>query len=320
MVPHGGDGMHPTMVQINLQTEKERKARRRVVVVQATPSADRGGAGTSGGGATASAAGGMQSSSTWSKTRPQEVSSPLTQCSKGHRLQMGRISSGSVDCAVCKSPIKAGVPVLYCGVCTSMGCSYGVCSTGCKSTAIKIYKIDPPTPEEMIKVCAETEKFKDAVGQYKHLGGQAEVINVEYIENLQVAAKYEKQKAMFATQGKTGEIWVFHGTGQAAVDSIKTAGFKVGGQDGVPIANGKAFGNGIYTATGPATPEQYSSASSASMHQRYFMGGFVQSSKQVILAKGLVGTNGRDTIKPKGDWVIFTGADQLLPVYVLHLR
>ena len=32
-------------------------------------------------------------------------------------------------------------------------------------------------------------------------------------------------------------------------------GLKVGGVDpGVPVSNGRAYGNGVYTAVGPATP------------------------------------------------------------------
>jgi len=40
---------------------------------------------------------------------------------------------------------------------------------------------------------------------------------------------------------------VFHGTAASNVQSICSGGFKVGGQDGHPVVNGVAFGQGVYT-------------------------------------------------------------------------
>ena len=77
-------------------------------------------------------------------------------------------------------------------------------------------------------------------------------------ENERVRERFEAKRAALVAAGKPGdEIWVFHGTpSQAGIDAIISGGFKVGGTDGIPIANGAAYGNGVYTATGPATPMQ----------------------------------------------------------------
>ena len=74
---------------------------------------------------------------------------------------------------------------------------------------------------------------------------------------------------------------------------------------GPPIANGAAYGHGIYSAKGPQTPMGYGGASHS-----------------VILALALPGKQGAmgvdDSWTPRGDWVIFKSGAQLLPKYVAH--
>ena len=112
---------------------------------------------------------------------------------------------------------------------------------------------------------------------------------------------FVKLRQQFATAGKPHDtIWVFHGTRECNIQSIMSGGFKVGGQE-VTVANGTAYGSGVYTATGPATPMGYSRDSNA-----------------VILAKALPGAKGIDSRSPNQDWVIFNSGAQLLPVYVLQ--
>jgi hypothetical protein len=84
-------------------------------------------------------------------------------------------------------------------------------------------------------------------------------------------------------------------------------GFLVGGA-GVQVANGTAYGQGVYSATGPNTPM-----------------GYAKSSNEVILAMAVKGkhtsgsqTAGSDSWSPKQDWMIFAKGEQLHPTYVVH--
>ena len=104
-------------------------------------------------------------------------------------------------------------------------------------------------------------------------------------------------------------LQVFHGTAtQAAIDTIISGGFKVGGTEGIAIANGAVHGRGVYTATGPATPMQ----------------SYAGSTSQVILCRALPGqegprdSNGVDMWRPRRDWAVFADAASLLPMYVVR--
>ena len=154
--------------------------------------------------------------------------------------------------------------------------------------------------------------YDRACTQFREMIGNtaANIVQVDYYgyEHSRMQTLYGKTKSRFCAKGKTDEVWVFHGTTpQPNIESIMTGGFKVGGQDGHPIANGAAFGQGVYSATGLATPMQYGGAT-----------------KAVILAMALPGvsrgqhqSNG-DSWRPKGDWYIFAKHEQVLPCYVVR--
>jgi hypothetical protein len=155
----------------------------------------------------------------------------------------------------------------------------------------------------------EQDEFNFALGQVARLhsaGTQLRVQQVDvYNAPLLCAVFASKKEAMPDAGGR--ELWVFHGTTKSNISSIMLGGFKVGGQDdGCAVVNGTAFGHGIYTATGPATPMQYAKGDSC-----------------VILAKALEGQRGAqeaaDSWSPKDDWLIFKSGEQLWPQYVVHL-
>jgi hypothetical protein len=124
---------------------------------------------------------------------------------------------------------------------------------------------------------------------------------VEYKENSDVKRRYFDTKAEYLRSGHGDEIWVFHGTSKQGIDGIVEHGFKVGGVDeGIPVANGAAYGNGVYTAISPNTPI-----------------GYAQDSKCVVLARGLKGQISNH--KVVNDYaVIFNSGSQLLPCYLVH--
>lgn len=155
----------------------------------------------------------------------------------------------------------------------------------------------------------EQDEFNFAFGQMLRLQADNQNIRVKRVvvyENPLVATLYESKKQAMLRQGACKELWVFHGTAEQNIDKIMTAGFKVGG-DTVPVQNGAAHGRGVYTATGPMTPMQYSNSGGGNA---------------VVLSKALEGTRGRqeqdDCWVPRGDWLIFKSGEQLLPTYAVH--
>jgi len=155
----------------------------------------------------------------------------------------------------------------------------------------------------------ELAEFNFASGQYMRLLGASarQVRQVDVYESKPVQDAYEQLKAQFSARGLREEIWVFHGnSNEDVVKKICTEGFKVAGRPGGPaIANGAAYGHGVYSAKGPSTPMHYG-----------------RGSHSVILALALPGKKGTqevdDSWYPNGDWVIFKAGSQLLPKYVVH--
>jgi hypothetical protein len=160
-------------------------------------------------------------------------------------------------------------------------------------------------------ISRELNEFQTASSQfYHHMQSQSQKITmVEVYENATLEVAYENKKNDLAAKGRgVNEVWVFHGTKSQNVQLIMADGFKVGGQ-GVPVATGTKFGQGVYTATSPTDPSTYT-----------------RGDKKLILARALVGTSGpdeksgADSWTPNKDWRIFRDGAQLLPCYVVHFK
>ena len=137
----------------------------------------------------------------------------------------------------------------------------------------------------------------------RQLGGQSrvQVTQVDLYDVPDLHALFNAKRDEFSFEGKgTKTIWVFHGTREENIRPIMTGGFKVGGVD-IAVANGRAFGTGVYTAVGPSTPM-----------------GYGLGTNKVILAQALVGRDQEDSFTPgqHPDWRIFKTKDQMLPRYV----
>lgn len=126
---------------------------------------------------------------------------------------------------------------------------------------------------------------------------------VEFVHNTTLQAQFDQCRQQMGSRAK--EVWVFHGTASANVDSILSNGFRVGGVD-VPVANGTAYGRGVYTSTAADTAHQYGAG------------------RQVLLARALTAREGTrddgicDMWRPRPVWAVFREGRQLLPVYVLR--
>ena len=168
---------------------------------------------------------------------------------------------------------------------------------------VSVYLINAHTA--LARVSKENVEFNHAAAQFAKLCGMAidtvvAVWAIEYSPTARVAARYERKREALLTDGRgADEILVFHGTPYANIRPIVSGGFKVGGE-GVRIANGAAHGKGVYTAIGSGTPMGYSTTGTS-----------------VILAHGLLGSQGVDHTIPHSDWRIFKDASQLLPKYIV---
>ena len=149
---------------------------------------------------------------------------------------------------------------------------------------------------------------------------QASVHTVDVYESDATAQQFAAAKEAFAQAGKpTEETWIFHGTPDLAnVVPIMSTGFTIGGQDGHPIANGAAFGQGLYSATGPAAPMGYARGAGCVILARALPGRQLTGHD----CHGGSGTAGHDSWTPSGqpDWLILGTKAQILPCYVVHYQ
>ncbi|KAG5187299.1 hypothetical protein JKP88DRAFT_307552, partial [Tribonema minus] len=134
---------------------------------------------------------------------------------------------------------------------------------------------------------------------------------VDVYESETTRQRYAAARKSLAFDGvDTTESWVFHGTARENIAKIMCAGFRVGGEGCVAIKHGASYGNGVYAATGPATPVTYSDRN-------------LNGSRAVILSRALRGRVGaRQGLGNSWSgasycWV-FADSAQLLPVYMVH--
>merc|ERR1719273_1047892 len=84
-----------------------------------------------------------------------------------------------------------------------------------------------------------------------------EVTQVDYCVNSQLFERYEKFKHGMAIMGESVEEHLtFHGTSNVAIEGILQEGFKIGGQ-GVKVATGSRYGQGVYTSEDPEFAMRY---------------------------------------------------------------
>lgn len=184
-----------------------------------------------------------------------------------------------------------------------------------------VYTIDPIMISDGID-CLEQTEFNFAAQQLIRLTGKKSfsiISSIEVYKNPIVETKWHQKKQQFATMLNTDlkhieTVWVFHGTGTEAMQSICENGFRVPRCES-EVAHGAVHGLGVYTAIGPDTPIQYSQC---------------QGSSAAILSQALVGRRGPSPRKnqeappdvdswiPKGDWIVFKDPAQLLPKYIIH--
>lgn len=167
-----------------------------------------------------------------------------------------------------------------------------------------------PTHEETINAVGNAE-YAVAVAMYTagyHGNAQCRLPKqVEKITNIELETRYKTCFNEFKSEGKKVEQMVaFHGTVPDAVDRIVVDGFRIGGQDGIPVRSGASYGRGIYTAT------------NIDMAWPYGQG------LTMIIARGILGNMGQiddgtvDSWSPVSGMRVFRDPKQLLPIYILR--
>lgn len=182
--------------------------------------------------------------------------------------------------------------------------------------AYSLFRIEPP---KGAATSPQDKAFMQASYWFYHfMTGQGRPVRIRYVElvvNPALQGRFDAKLARLTDQGRPCDPrWVFHGTKATNIDPITRDGFQVAGLIGnVGIANGKANGYGVYTATGPTM----------SM-------GYVMDCSALILAEALPGSSGakwRDPSSPPVDrdsWtdgenvIVFFSGEQVLPRFVVH--
>ena len=109
----------------------------------------------------------------------------------------------------------------------------------------------------------ELHAFNSACGHFALTGKSATAVRtvecICYEPSSPVLQRFKAKKEAFKAAGvDSTEQWVFHGSSAKGIAGIVKDGFKVGGKDaGISAVNGTAYGQGVYTASGPNTPMSY---------------------------------------------------------------
>lgn len=181
------------------------------------------------------------------------------------------------------------------------------------------------TPEDLHFRLAESQFLRMCA----HVAVDYEVHQVDVIINPKLVTRYDRMRRKAAAaaaatassssdpiepSGEIEELLMFHGTSAATIPLIAKDGFKVGGgDDGVQVKNGAAYGKGVYLSEDPAFAMRYiRSAQSAA------------AGPQLLFAKCLMTADVRRVPDPKTpallQQVVVPNKDQVLPFYVVHLR
>jgi hypothetical protein len=187
--------------------------------------------------------------------------------------------------------------------------------------------IYPDDPNDLAAYTQDNDEIKKCLGtamamsdNFRTSGPNAtQVKAVDYINNPNVYARYKDCQARFRVAGKpTNEVWVFHGTKELRhAEAIAKDKFLIGGVDGHPVKNAAVWGNAVYTDVKPDTPKAY--------------GEFVLLCKALLGAHQMIRDNkgsvadpcpGFDSWNPpsRASWRMFRKNEQLLPVYIIHLK
>jgi len=177
------------------------------------------------------------------------------------------------------------------------------------------------------RLCQELTEFNIATCQLEKRLNKAQPVVVERVDVYDVPhlkSRFEAKCDELAVRagGVYDPLIVFHGTTEAAIPSIMSGGFEVGGGGKVPIRTGTLLGKGVYTSLNATVPDRYVAG-----------GGGGTVTKKLIMAVAVEGKRGgaspdaamraaSDSWRNASDGsiVVFKSGEQLHPKWVVHYR
>ena len=196
----------------------------------------------------------------------------------------------SYDCA--NIPKPATIPTLNLAL-----TSNGFAKQNVKASRVK----DPDDPLEFHFAKAEAH-FLKMKAKHRGVNQSLDIKSIDVVNNPTLEAKFEAMKAKLKAKGCGDEVYAFHGTKAANVDSILEKNL----DPGRPTANGKIHGPGVYLSEFPSKSMAYGDA--------------------LILFRLLQGQSGVDCKIVNADQdnysveTIIQNPDQCLPCYVYHFN
>jgi hypothetical protein len=233
-------------------------------------------------------------------------------------------------CGSCKLKINPEInkaeTICKCGqkVCNNCGRQghYGLtCFYFESNQQFEVIDLMPPAQVDKPQNLREQEYLNAKYAFENFVGRQGlRVKAVRLIVNKPLENRYSAKKKKMAGEcggeDKVNEVYIWHGSRQANYDTIMRDGLKVGGVDaGVPVAQGAAYGYGIYSATTPDTPMGYASDSQWLLACLAMKG-------NVSATRGAIGQldNGKTHSHAPGPafWHIFFTKEQVLPRFLIQ--
>ena len=237
------------------------------------------------------------------------------------------------DCPVCHMPqmtYDTAANIFHCHRCEKDCCRK---CWQCCPTPDQCQKC-PPEDFEVINLLPRREfdeedpmadEYKKAESQFLRMQAKGrhtnlEIQSIDVVRNKILKERFEAKKTQFAmTEGAdVKSLLLFHGTPQQNVPSILKDNF-----DTSKVANGRAYGNGVYFSEQPEVSLGYSRKAPAARGKKRKLDEVVEPTTSLILCQVLMSENVREVKHPGMStcWaIVVPDVDQILPRYVLHLK
>ena len=183
--------------------------------------------------------------------------------------------------------------------------------------------LSPPRNPDHYESVLEFEymRARYAFNNFVSPANNLEFKSATLIVNKTLEDRYSKKKVEMEKQcggrKQVNEVYIWHGSAEANYKNIMQNGLLVGGVDGIPIAQGAAYGYGVYSATTPNTPI-----------------GYARGSQKLMCCLSMKGNNSTEQIRDiaklnngkthsyacNADWVIFFTKEQILPRYLVEYK
>ena len=237
------------------------------------------------------------------------------------------------DCPVCHMPqmtYDTAANIFHCHRCEKDCCRkcWQCCPTPdqCQKCPTEDFEVINLLPRrEFDEEDPMADEYRKAESQFLRMQAKGrhtnlEIQSIDVVRNKILKERFEAKKTQFAmTEGAdVKSLLLFHGTPQQNVPSILKDNF-----DTSKVANGRAYGNGVYFSEQPEVSLGYSRKAPAARGKKRKLDEVVEPTTSLILCQVLMSENVREVKHPGMStcWaIVVPDVDQILPRYVLHLK